>query len=309
MLKKVQEKIWAPSFLGDVRRELQRTPEFWFSRPAAGAQAHMDSHVQTTISIQLDGRKVWRLGFMERRTTTVLGSAYGDGKRYAQPGEEWRPLYNVSLDPGDVLFIPPGFVHETFNEGEGCALSLTHQFSTPMPWKLYKTFWPRVRRTGDIGEVLPMVLRLMSLGQQQQERELQQESMQLAKQLKSCEGSGDAVQCSADVRSTAEKRARALAGKLDASRDGELDRKEIGREYDDALVWFDDNNDKKLDIEEYVAGFCDWAMTDAAAFAETPKKFFRAHYDMDEKDRRDVVKYTQKILAQGTTPDDKTSEL
>jgi hypothetical protein len=149
----------------------------------------------------------------------------------------------------------------------------------------------------------------MSLGQQQQERELQQESMQLAKELKSCEGSGDAVQCSADVRSTAEKRARALAGKLDASRDGELDRKEIGREYDDALVWFDDNNDKKLDIEEYVAGFCDWAMTDAAAFAETPKKFFRAHYDMDEKDRRDVVKYTQKILAQGTTPDDKTSEL
>ena len=39
MLKKVQEKTWAPSFLGDVRRELQRTPEFWFSRPAAGAQA------------------------------------------------------------------------------------------------------------------------------------------------------------------------------------------------------------------------------------------------------------------------------
>ena len=154
-----------------------------------------------------------------------------------------------------------------------------------------------------------MILRIMCLGQQQRERELMQESTQLAKQLKSCEGSGDADQCSSGIRTTLEERTRVFAGKLDASRDGKLDRKEVGRGYDDALVWFDDNNDKKLDIEEYVTGFCDWALTDAAAFSETPKKFFRAHYDMDEKDRPDVVKYTRKIIAQQTTLDGKTSEL
>merc|ERR1719235_432720 len=154
-----------------------------------------------------------------------------------------------------------------------------------------------------------MVLQIMSLGQQSRQRELQQESMELVKKLKACEAAADAAECSARVRSELADRARDFAGKIDKSKNGELERKEIGRGYDDALTWFDENNDKKIDIDEYVAGFCDWALTDAAAYAETPKKFYRAHYDMDAKETRAVAQYTEKILAKPAISDDKTAEL
>ena len=40
---------------------MKETPEFWFQMPKAGAKMHMDAHCHNTISLGLNGDKVWEL--------------------------------------------------------------------------------------------------------------------------------------------------------------------------------------------------------------------------------------------------------
>ena len=83
---------------------LQDSPEFWFSSKGnrlrskpdladcmsilgdsgAGAKAHMDEHCTTTLSVQLDGEKRWRLGWMPPPKDGVRSkqSIYSDGAVY-----------------------------------------------------------------------------------------------------------------------------------------------------------------------------------------------------------------------------------
>ena len=116
------------------RRSMADTPEYWFGVGGAGAKAHMDNHCQSTMSVQLDGTKQWRLG--EIPTThkrTVRRGTYRDGAVYEQAfvrqhlgGRDWDPYYVFELRKGEGLFIPPGTIHETRNVGAGgaCAASV-----------------------------------------------------------------------------------------------------------------------------------------------------------------------------------------
>jgi hypothetical protein len=96
---------------------LHSSPELWLSSVTGGAQAHMDHHVSTTTSMQLSGRKRWRLGQMPPRRSVTRRSEYADGAVYRRK-KVWKPHYDFILDDGDALFFPPG------------------QFTQPATWDL-----------------------------------------------------------------------------------------------------------------------------------------------------------------------------
>lgn len=171
MLEKVRKNTKVPSFMDERnKRDLFTTPEFWFAVSGAGAKAHIDTHIQTTMSLQLASRKRWRIGFMPARQMQHLSMLYKDGAVYTH-GKEWIPTHDLILETGEALFIPPGFIHETTNLGHSCAASVTYQFSKPMATSLYRRFLPRVRRTPDIWESWPLLREWASFGMWENEEE------------------------------------------------------------------------------------------------------------------------------------------
>ena len=57
-------------------------------------------------------------------------------------------------------------VHESKNVGDGCAASVTYQFPIPAPAKYWRTFFHRVRRTGDLAHCWSSIGNLAGAGQQ-----------------------------------------------------------------------------------------------------------------------------------------------
>jgi len=100
---------------------------------------------------------------MPARQLQHFSMIYHDGSVYTH-GNRWVPTHDVVLHAGEALFVPPGFIHETNNVGEGCAASVTYQFSYPMATTLYRSFLQRVRRTPDIWEVWPVMREWATLG-------------------------------------------------------------------------------------------------------------------------------------------------
>mmetsp|Transcript_85988 Transcript_85988/g.240413 ORF Transcript_85988/g.240413 Transcript_85988/m.240413 type:complete len:332 (-) Transcript_85988:305-1300(-) len=173
MLEAIRNKTHLPKYMDE--RNLYRknpngiseldslysSPELWLSPPSAGAQAHMDGHVSTTVSLQLTGQKQWRLSQIPPRRSVARRSEYGDGAVYRREGG-WRPHYVLTLHAGDALFFPPGTIHETSNVGAECAVSITYQFSVPMPARYYRSFVTRFRRSGDLQESWALMQRWAS---------------------------------------------------------------------------------------------------------------------------------------------------
>merc|ERR1712176_438719 len=101
----------------------------------------------------------WRLKPLDARKSSFLTMIYKDGDVYEEE-VAWAPLFNLTLRPGEALFFPPGFIHETLNldaEGGSCSASVTFQFTQPMAARYYRRFFPRVRRTADIHEAWPLI--------------------------------------------------------------------------------------------------------------------------------------------------------
>eukprot|EP00937_MAST-01D_sp_MAST-1D-sp2_P005662 g5662.t1 len=171
----VKRATVTPSFMAPANRmELQHSPEFWFNPPRAGAQAHMDEHCIPTMAVQLSGSRKWRLGEVPRQQWgRSVESMYFDGHVYMQHREHgfithdrklWTPLFDVPIEPGQGLFFPPGFIHETKNTGEGCAASVTYQFPIPAPAIYWRTFLPRISRTGDMAACWHAIASLAGAG-------------------------------------------------------------------------------------------------------------------------------------------------
>ncbi|CAE7866169.1 unnamed protein product, partial [Symbiodinium sp. KB8] len=134
--------------------EVLGSPEFWFAKLGAGAKAHMDSHCESTLTLQLAGRKQWRLSW----PPVIANGSYAkdgllaDGRPYDAKGG-WKPTHSITLEAGEALLIPPAFVHESKNVGpEACAPSLTFQFADPVAAGFFRHFHPRLRRLGDFNE-------------------------------------------------------------------------------------------------------------------------------------------------------------
>jgi len=125
MLEKVRRHTTVPPFMDPRnKRDLFRTPEFWFAEHGAGAKAHVDTHVETTMSLQLASRKRWRIGYIPDRRKQHLSMLYHDGSVYAHG--KWVPHHDLILEKGEALFVPPAFIHETHNLGNPNPSTVTH---------------------------------------------------------------------------------------------------------------------------------------------------------------------------------------
>ena len=84
-------------------------------RGAQGFDAHFDTH--EVLVLQLEGTKVWRLYGVPRPLPLV------DERLQADRGQ-FGPVREVTLEAGDLLYLPRGFVHEAFT-AEEASLHLT----------------------------------------------------------------------------------------------------------------------------------------------------------------------------------------
>lgn len=144
---------------------LQSTPEFWFLQAGAGthgAKAHVDSHSESTWSMQLCGTKRWRLSPIGQRNAPHVMKIYQDGQIYERAEQSsWNIFEEVLLHPGDALFFGPGFIHETLKHGTAPAASVTWQFDKPLPTTFLRKFLVRLRFTPDLFETWRQMERLM----------------------------------------------------------------------------------------------------------------------------------------------------
>jgi len=254
MLKRVAKSFKVPSFMHPgTERDFGATPEFWFGTGKAGAKAHMDSHVQATVSVQISGRKRWRLMPLRKRDAPFLAMIYSDGQPY-ENDEGWRPLFEITLEPGEGLFFPPGMVHETMNVGDVCASSVTFQFNHPYAARFYRRFFPRVRYTADIGESWVLIKDWARLDMPGDEK-----------------GKGEPFE-------KARKRADLATyfAKLDRDGDGLLTESELqflGGNAVNSIAWHDTDGDSAISVEEFRDGFAYWSSITNSAIKATPKEW------------------------------------
>eukprot|EP00931_Biecheleriopsis_adriatica_P006720 TRINITY_DN108084_c0_g1_i1.p1 TRINITY_DN108084_c0_g1~~TRINITY_DN108084_c0_g1_i1.p1 ORF type:complete len:455 (+),score=78.03 TRINITY_DN108084_c0_g1_i1:80-1444(+) len=255
MLKRVAQSCKVPPFMdASTAGSFARTPEFWFGTGSAGAKAHMDSHVQATLSLQIAGTKRWRLMPLRKRRAPFLAMLYSDGQPYENP-EGWDPLFDITLQPGDGLFFPPGMIHETKNTGDVCTSSVTFQFNVPFAARFYRRFFPRVRQTADIGESWIIIRAWARLGMSGDKK-----------------GKGvpyrDAMQ---------DKKLEPHFKKLDSNHDGFVSRGELDtfgmRDAGDAIGWHDTNNDALISLQEFREGFAFWSDITFRTISMTPKEW------------------------------------
>jgi hypothetical protein len=119
----------------DIRRALQEILPvavscyaFWTPPEGRGMLPHRDgSHV---IAIQLEGCKEWR----------IYG---GPDQAKSAPGLEAvasAPTHEFILEPGDLLYLPHGWVHEARAIGDKKSLHLTLTLAGPSPEGLQAAF-------------------------------------------------------------------------------------------------------------------------------------------------------------------------
>jgi len=266
MLKRVAENFKVPPFMDPrpTASSFSRTPEFWFGTGRAGAKAHMDSHVQATISVQLAGVKRWRLMPLRKRGAPFLGMLYSDGQPYTND-EGWKPLFDITLNPGEALFFPPGIIHETMNVGEKCSSSVTFQFDAPFAARFYRRFFPRVRQTADIHESWVIIRRWARLNLAGDEK-----------------GNGSPYKEAKESKAIEDH-----FRKLDLNVDGALSLQELKatmrNDAVNALGWHDENLDGSISLDEFREGFAFWSDVTHRAVQSTPKKWrkYQLHGTID----------------------------
>lgn len=146
------QKMWpVPYFLKNStlnHQEALDSFEFWFVLENGGSQAHADAYCETTISMQLRGRKKWRLGAFPNISNAFQPYGFHDAEIYRSI-EYWQPEHEELVEPGQCVVFPMGYVHETYvEEGDGgedgCSIASTFQFQDPQPvfqWRNFLTRW------------------------------------------------------------------------------------------------------------------------------------------------------------------------
>jgi 50S ribosomal protein L16 3-hydroxylase len=81
----------------------------WAS-PGGGVGAHVDSY--DVFLLQVQGRRRWRVG--RARNAAFVEGAPLKLLRHFEPTEDWL------LEPGDMLYLPPGWGHDGVAEGGEC---------------------------------------------------------------------------------------------------------------------------------------------------------------------------------------------
>ena len=155
-----QQYIKTPYFLRDdewSKSQLLSSPEMWFAAvKGSGAKTHADGHCEATISIQLSGRKQWRVGPMHPV------HKWGGLTARADDGlvKNWTPSHVLTLEAGEAVVFPAGMLHQTIglnssNNDAGddtCAASITFQWVGPLASAYLRHHMPRLLLSGAVEE-------------------------------------------------------------------------------------------------------------------------------------------------------------
>lgn len=226
--------------------EMQRNPEFWLQPPETGSMAHMDEHCISTIATTLSGLKRWRLAPIPE---SPHPDGYFDGLVYER--NEWDPLFSFETQPGESVVFPPGMIHEGLSIGTDCVSSITYQFPLPAPVVYWRTFFPRIRRTLDMRQCVPLIASLATLNEAGYHPRPYHEAL---------------------------KDARAIGRRVDRDADGQLSAEEVALRFKrqqqrvdsgdtalDAWWYHDTNGDGTVSVEEFAANFAAWSAVELRA--------------------------------------------
>ncbi|CAE8598313.1 unnamed protein product [Polarella glacialis] len=139
------QRAWRPPYFvrGAVNiREANESSKFWFSRRKGSVLAHADTYCIPAVSLQITGRKHWRLmpppaASVTDRPDSHDGGIYGTGR--------WQPAWEATVSEGEAIVFFPNIYHETYVPEEGnpeCTVATTFQIQLPVPVRYLRAFLP-----------------------------------------------------------------------------------------------------------------------------------------------------------------------
>jgi hypothetical protein len=191
--------------------------EVFLGMPGAGARLHSDSVCEPIFSVQLSGRKRWRLSPLPPYQT-AMGQTEASSYIAQRSEGAWEPTYDFVLEAGEAVFFPTSWMHETrsldlepddagdADDGAGagdsrCSLSLSLQWRYPSPVSFIRDFAPRLLRarethfcfehwapfiTGNVDGVRKLAFPVMNAameGGQSAQREAEQQMRQRVRKM------------------------------------------------------------------------------------------------------------------------------
>ena len=112
----------------------------WAS-PGGGVGPHVDSY--DVFLLQVQGRRRWQVGKV--KDAALVEGAPLKLLRHFTPTQEWL------LEPGDMLYLPPGWGHDGVAEGGDC-MTCSIGFRAPAAGQLARELLMRLADDGDDGD-------------------------------------------------------------------------------------------------------------------------------------------------------------
>lgn len=138
------QKAWQPPYFvrGAVNlREANESAEFWFHRRNGAVLAHADTYCIPAVSLQITGKKRWRLMPHPQVRFSRLAPDSHDGGIYRA---NWRPFWETTVHEGEALVFFPNLFHETHvpEENPDCTVATTFQIQLPVPARYLRVYLP-----------------------------------------------------------------------------------------------------------------------------------------------------------------------
>lgn len=131
---------------------LRDSAEVWLQPEGAGVLAHVDGYCSGLVSIQLRGRKWWRIMYppmFEDISAEFFDDSDG-GIYSSNSSTKFIPDAEFWVEEGEALFLPPGMLHETLSPvGGGCTVSVTALVRSPLPTGYLRKYLPGMSILGD----------------------------------------------------------------------------------------------------------------------------------------------------------------
>jgi hypothetical protein len=144
------------SFMDEQTRD---SMEFWFQQVGAGTFAHNDGYCHSVFSVQLRGKKKWRL-MLAPEVTKLSRDVFDEfDSGIYNSVHKWAPDFEVVLNEGDGILFPPGYMHETRtvdgpSEEDRCATSVTFNIPLPLPSRFIREFMARFSVSREIHQCM-----------------------------------------------------------------------------------------------------------------------------------------------------------